>query len=384
MTRRICIVLTTRGNYAKTKSTLRALSQHHGVTLQLVVGGALLEDGYGEFERLIKADGFIIDALLRYPAKGASPHSIAAAAGLCTVKMSNIFSDLKTDAVMVIADRYEALSIAQAALCMNIRIAHLEGGEISGSIDERIRHAITKLAHIHFPANADAAERILKLGEPSETIHITGTPSLDLLKDIDLNNCDPLRQTLARDSHGHVVSLDEPFVVVSQHPVVTEYTATRHHYEQTVEAVIQLNIPTIWILPNDDAGGATVAPLIRDLITNPRAPVVCSIGGLALEDYVVLLKHASCLIGNTSSGIREGAFLGIPTVNIGSRQVGRLRGANVIDVGYDHGEIYAAAQHQIRHGPYPCDPVYGTGHAGKTIAAVLTTTWPDLDKRIGF
>lgn len=384
MKRRICFILTTRGNYAKSKSTLRALSKNPNVHLQLVVGGALKDDGYGEFAHSIKADGFKIDAHLHYPTDGGTPKSIAEAAGICTIAMSRIFAELTPDIAMIIADRYEALSIAQAALCMNIRIAHLEGGEVSGSIDERIRHAITKLAHLHFPANADAAQRIVKLGEHRQAVHITGTPSLDLLNGIDMVDLSQLTQVLKLTGQGNEVLLDKPYVVVSQHPVVTEYRDASRQFEQLAAAIKNIGLPTIWVLPNDDAGGSEAKPLVQALIDTQNAPPVRYIGGLVLESYVVLLKNAACLIGNTSSGIRESAFLGIPTVNVGTRQAGRLRGVNVIDVDYNSQQIVEAVKCQIEHGPYPSDPIYGNGKAGEIIANVLATACPKLDKRIEY
>ena len=160
--RRICIVLTTRGNYAKMKSVLSALRSYSNVELQLLIGGALLNAGFEDFRREIKLDGFIIKGELNYPANGGNTGSIARAAAACTAAATELFEQLNPDIVVVIADRYEVLSIAHAALCMNIRIAHLEGGEVSGSIDERIRHAITKLAHLHFVANEDAATRLIR------------------------------------------------------------------------------------------------------------------------------------------------------------------------------------------------------------------------------
>jgi UDP-hydrolysing UDP-N-acetyl-D-glucosamine 2-epimerase len=298
--------------------------------------------------------------------------------------MGQTLSELRPDILFVIADRYEALAIALAGLCMNVRIAHLEGGEVSGSIDERIRHAITKLAHLHFAANTAAAERLRRMGEHGESIFVVGTPSLDLLAELNLHDRSKLAQSLGRDGQGLTVNVEGEYVVVSQHPVVTEHEDAPHQFAETASAVRQIGLPAVWLLPNDDGGAAAIGPVVESLARDPGAPPVCCVAALQMVDYAVLLKNARCLIGNSSSGLREGAFLGVPAVNIGTRQTGRQRGANVIDVAYDSRAISAAARRQMAHGPYPSDPVYGDGRAGEKIARVLAEAWMTLDKTIAY
>lgn len=384
MSRKICIVLTTRGNYAKMRSTMEAISRRPDLVLQIVIGGALLDAGYGDFRSIIEADGFCIDDAIDYIVDGKTLDSVAESAGRCTQAMGRILARLDPDFLMVIADRYEALAIALAALCRNVRIAHLEGGEVSGSIDERIRHAITKLAHVHFPANIEAAERILRMGEHAESVYTVGTPSLDQLARVDLDD----RVTLQRflDDHGTgggAVDLSGDYIVVSQHAVVTEYRDAARQFGETARAVRELGLPVVWILPNDDAGATEVMVPLGTMAANGGLPVR-ALGSLTFPLYAGLLAHARCLIGNSSSGIREGAFLGVPVVNIGTRQQGRQRGRNVIDVGYDASAILAAARGQISKGRYPRDDVYGDGHSGERIAEVLSAVWPPLDKNITY
>lgn len=382
--RSVCVALTTRGNYAKMKSTLCAASTHPDLDLRVVIGGALLDKSYGDFEAVITGDGFAIDGRLDYAVGDDSLAGIAEAAGKCTLAMAGVIGRLKPDVVVVIADRYEALSIAQAAICMNVHIAHLEGGEVSGSIDERIRHAVSKLAQLHFPANSDAAERLRRLGEPQDRIHVVGTPSLDLLADCDLDDRAAAALVLAREGRGGDIDLDSDYIVISQHPVPTEYDDAARQFAETAKAVCALGLPTIWIMPNDEAGAGRAAETVAKLQADPGAPPVRSIGSLQLADYAVLLRHARCLVGNTSSGIREGAYLGVPVVNLGTRQANRQRGQNVVDVDHDAGAITHAARDQIAHGPYPSDPLYGDGHAGERIVEVLMQTLPSLDKAITY
>jgi UDP-hydrolysing UDP-N-acetyl-D-glucosamine 2-epimerase len=373
--RRICVVLTTRGNFAKSKTAMQAITAHPQLQLQLVVGGSLLSRQrvvLGE----ISADGFKFDAELDYMLAAETPAAVAASAGLCLIKMAEIITRLRPDVLFVIADRYEALAIAQAALCCNIRIAHLEGGELSGSIDERIRHAISKLAHYHFPANATAAERLVSMGERPETITVVGSPSFDLLAEARSDDLARLRQRL----DGAAIDLGRPFLLVSQHPVATEFEHAQRQYEVLAECVAAIGLPALCLWPNNDAGADALRPAIDGLRARADCPPLAVLPALPIGEYGAALRSTACLVGNSSSGIRESAFLGTPAVNIGTRQNGRERAANVVDAACDVSSVVAAVQRQIAHGRYPPDHRYGDGCAGTRIAAVLAEQWPPLDK----
>jgi UDP-hydrolysing UDP-N-acetyl-D-glucosamine 2-epimerase len=384
MTKRICIPLTTRGNYAKMKTTMRALSERDDVELRVVLGGPLLDATYGDYGDLLARDGFTVADTLDYLDPDTDLSGMTRSSANCMLAMQGVIARHKPNWVVIVADRYEALALAQTALCMNIRIAHLEGGEVSGSIDERIRHAISKLAHLHFPANTDAAARIEKMGEPRDAIFTVGTPSLDLIAALDLDDTAPAAEFLDTNGAGARIDLTAPFLVVSFHPVVTEYGAARDQYLQLAEVVRQIDLPTIWILPNLDAGAHEAESIVDTLIADPNVPPVRRLGSVPIEHYASLLANAAALVGNTSSGLREGAFLGTPVVNIGSRQTGRARGANVRNVGHDPAAILRATRDQIAHGRYPRDTLYGDGHSGLKIASVLAGTWPSLDKTIAY
>ncbi len=384
MIRRVCIPLTTRGNYAKMKSTMRAIDGRGDVELRVAVGGPLLDSAYGDYRNILAADGFAIADTIDYLDADTSLSGMTASAGHCLLRMRDVIARQEPDWLVVTADRYEALSLAQAALCMNVRIAHLEGGEVSGSIDERIRHAITKLAHLHFPANADAAARIENMGEAPDSIVAVGAPSLDLMAALILDNTAAAGAFLATNGRGRDIDLDQPFVVVSFHPVVTEYDAAPDQYAQLADAVRALNLPAVWVLPNLDAGAQAAEAPVSDLLMDHGAPPVMQIGSVPLEHYAVLLANTACLIGNSSSGLREGAWLGTPVVNIGNRQRGRARGANVTDTSNEIAAILAAARAQISRGRFPRDDLYGDGHAGHMIAAALAEHWPPIDKTIAY
>lgn len=381
--RRIAIALTTRGNYAKMKSTMRAVADDPALELLTIVGGGIVQSRFGDYRPLIERDGFRIDATIDFLVEdGATLVAQTQSAGRAVTTTGEAFARLEPDIALVIADRYEAVSIALAAACMNLPIAHLEGGEVSGSIDERFRHAITKLAHLHLPANEESAARIERMGETRDRIVVVGTPSLDLLAAIDVDD----KAILARapGGSGDAIDWSGDYVVVSQHPVPTESDSAESQIEETAAAVTRIGLPTVWMLPNMDAGGDGVARGIGALRARGIGAPLRFYPSLPLEPYAVLLHGARCLTGNSSSGIREGAFLGVPVVNVGSRQHGRRRGRNVIDVANARAVIEAAMRRQIAQGRYASDPLYGDGHAGAKIAAALKTMPLGLEKTIAY
>jgi UDP-hydrolysing UDP-N-acetyl-D-glucosamine 2-epimerase len=376
----ICVVLTTRGNYAKLKIIMNSIKSHPSLELKLVIGGALLDGDYGSFEKNICNDGFHVDGKIDYIAGSKTLEDIARSSSKCTLLFSKQLQRLKPSLVIIVADRYESLSIALAALCMNVHIAHIEGGEISGSIDERIRHAITKLAHIHFPANKDAYSRLIKLGEKPETVHIVGATSLDQIRQFKLNNLDLLKDLIGRDSFDKYL---KGYIVVSQHPVVTEFSKTKSQITELVFAVKDLNLPVVWVLPNDDGGASVILETLNNSFIGYKYPII-KVGALEFEKYAVLLWNCKCLIGNTSSGIRESSFMGVPVVNIGSRQNNRQQGKNVKNVDARKEQILSAAISQINNGRYESEYLYGDGNSAKKIADILAQDYPLLNKTLQF
>src|SRR5687767_6987614 len=366
------------------KSTMQAMVADPRLTLQVVVGGGLVLDRYGRFEPILTRDGFTIDAALDYVDDADTLHAMARSASRCLGVFADTLADLRPDVVVIVADRYEALALAQAAVCMNVYIAHVEGGEVSGSIDERIRHAVTKLAHLHFVANKEAAARVCRMGELPEHVHVVGTPSLDQLADIDLKDVKRIERVVDERGRGPVVDLRSDYVVVSHHPIVTQIAEAPQHFAEIAQAVRQLQLPAVWILPNLDAGAAEALGPVASLQRDPCAPRVRSVGSLPFDAYARLLHNARCLIGNTSSGLREGAFLGVPVVNVGARQQGRARAKNVVDTPDDCASIVTAVQRQIAHGRYTSDALYGDGKAGQRISELLASPLPPLDKTIAY
>lgn len=379
--RKICIPISTRGNYGKLKSTLRSIERNRNLEYQLIIAGGLVLSRYGNFREIIIEDGFNIDGELPFLLDGDSTENISISAGLAQMQFSRILERLNPDIVFITADRFEALSFAQTALCMNKTIAHLEGGEVSGSIDERIRHAITKLSHIHFVSNKESAERVRLMGEDTKNIIVSGNPSIDLVNKIDVNNTSKLKKFLKELNINF--NILNPYLVISQHPVVTEINESFNQVKNTFDALDSFNMPIFWILPNIDAGNSSAHNFLKKNIKNSKYPVFL-INSMPLELYATLISNSKCLIGNSSSGIRESSYLGVPSVNIGNRQFGRLRGPNTIDCNHSVKSIRGAIQTQINHGKYDSSNIYGDGNSGEVISNHLAKCELFIDKTITY
>lgn len=383
--RKICVVIGSRANYGSIKSAMRAIRAHSALELQIVVGASALIDRYGSAVKIIEKDGFVPSARVHMLIEGETPATMAKSTGLGLLELPTIFEQLTPDVVLTVGDRFETMATTLAAAYMNIPIAHTMGGEVSGTIDESIRHAVTKFAHIHFPASNDARERIVKLGERAEDVYMVGCPRIDLVAEILANDRgEDVGQSLFDVGVGQSFDLKQPFLLVSQHPVTTEYGSGERQITNTLQAVKDTGLPAIVLWPNADAGSDDIARGIRKWREHHQDSNMHFFKNLPVETYIKLMKRTACLIGNSSSGIREGAFIGTPVVNIGSRQDMRERGPNVIDAGHERAEIARAIQRQIEHGPYAMQPIYGDGKAGERIAEVLSKCEVSVQKRITY
>lgn len=380
--RKVCVVVTARPSYSRVKTALQAIKDHPELELQLVIAASALLDRYGSAVNYIQKDGFEITARVFNVLEGENLTAAAKTTGIGILELSTVFDNLSPDIVVTIADRFETMATAIAASYMNIPLVHIQGGEVTGNIDEKVRHAITKLADLHLVASVKAGERVIKMGEVQDTVVVTGCPSIDLADEVyvypDLN-FDPF------EKYGGVGGLDylhERYIVVMQHPVTTEYTLSRRHIELTLKAVSELEIPTFWFWPNVDAGSDGTSKGLRAFREQhpEKAKNFRFFKNMEPYDFLRLLKNSACLIGNSSVGIRECSYLGIPVVNIGNRQNGRERGQNVIDVSYDVDAIKKAISEQLEHGHYPSDKIYGNGDAGIQIAQALHEWTPKIEK----
>jgi UDP-hydrolysing UDP-N-acetyl-D-glucosamine 2-epimerase len=382
--RKICIVVGSRANYSSIKAVLRAVRNHPGLELQLVVAASALLDRYGAVVDVIERDGFTPVARLFMLVEGETPATMAKSTGLGLIELPTILEKLAPDAVLTVGDRFETMATALAASYMNIPLAHTMGGEVSGNIDECIRHAITKFAHLHFPACQDAAERILRLGEEPERVHLVGCPRMDIVSEI-LSSNHPIGDALDREGVGAHFDPESPFILVSQHPVTTEYGEGEEQITATLSAVRETGMQALVLWPNADAGAEDVARGIRKYREKNREAPFHYVKNLAPEIYIPLMAKTRCLVGNSSSAIREGAFIGTPSVNIGSRQTNRQHGRNVINCGYGRNEILRSIEDRLAlNGRMKPEPIYGDGKAAPRIADIMATANLDVNKRITY
>lgn len=385
MKKTICVFIGSRANYSSIKSALTAIKEHPGLELKIILGGSALVKKYGNLEKILNKDGFRADERIQMLVEGDVPSVMVKTTALGMLGLADAFGRLQPDYVVVIGDRYEVMAPTIAAAYMNIPVAHTMGGEVTGTIDESIRHAITKFAHIHFPANKDSGERIVKMGEERERVFVVGCPRIDTVKRIiDADPGVPENIFGQCGGVGPEFDLKKPFLLISQHPVTTEYTDAEHQINETIYAAMETKLPIILLWPNSDAGTEGISQGIRKFREKNPDAVLHAFTNLPIDMYVRLMNNTSCLIGNSSSGIREGAFLGTPCVNVGTRQAGRERGSNVIDTGNCRNEILDAVQKQISHGKYASEPIYGDGTAGERIADILYRTEVEVQKRITY
>lgn len=380
--RKICVVVNSRANYGRIKSLMRAVQSHPGLELQTVVGASALLYRFGNVVDIMRSDGFEPAGACHMVIEGDTPATMAKSTGLGIIELSTMFENLSPDVVLTVADRYETLATAVASSYMNIPLAHTQGGEVTGSIDESVRHAITKLAHIHFPATKRAAENLVRMGEDPSSVHLTGCPAMDLLVDTDLS----LPPNFFNRSGGVGPQLESvhPYIVVLQHPVTTEYGQGGAQIEETLTAIHRIEMQTVWLWPNVDAGSDDISKRLRMYRERHPAAPLHFFRNFPPEDYARLIRNCACLVGNSSSALREGSFLGVPSVNIGNRQRGREHGENVIHASSDADTIEAAIRLQLSHGRYPPSHIFGSGDAGSRIAAILATSEIAIDKRLHY
>jgi len=382
--RKICVVITARPSYSRVKTALQAIKDHPSLELQLVVAASALLDRYGSAVNYIESDGFEITAKVFNVLEGENLTAAAKTTGIGILELSTVFDNIRPDIIVTIADRFETMATAISAAFMNIPLAHIQGGEVTGNIDEKVRHSITKLADYHFVASASARERVIRLGEDPGFVINTGCPSIDIAASVAK---DPALNFDPYEKYGGVGSkpvLSDGYIVVMQHPVTTEYADSRKHIDETLQAVKDLSTPVLWFWPNVDAGADGTSAGIRSFREKHRPSHMHFFKNMEGEDFLRLLANSKCLIGNSSVGIRECAFLGVPVVNIGSRQNRRDRGTNIVDVNYNSEEIGKAISFWINKGKAETSAVYGGGNAGEQIAEQLATLPLRFHKTISY
>ena len=383
--RKVCVFIGSRANYSSIKSVMLHLKENPKVQLQIVLGSSAILNRFGRVEELILKDGFTIDSKFYNNIEGENPVTMSKSTGLGIIEMTSVIDNLDPDIVIVVGDRFEMMSITISTAYTNRILVHTMGGEVTGTIDESIRHAITKFAHIHFPSNDDSKQRIIKLGEDPNYVFNFGCPRIDLVKkELEIDSLSFLKENFLKNKGvGEPINFDNKFLIVSQHPVTTEFGTNRENINETLNALNILKIPTIMLWPNIDAGSDEISKAIRSFREINECSWLTIYKNLPISHYIHLMNLTSCLIGNSSSGIREAEFIGTPVVNIGTRQHSRLKGKNVIDTNYNSESILKAINIQLEVKKYTSEMLYGSGFAGEQISKVLSEMdLPKIQKKI--
>jgi UDP-hydrolysing UDP-N-acetyl-D-glucosamine 2-epimerase len=368
LNKKICVVLVDRANYGRMFPVMKAIKNDDVLKLQTLCAGTMLLERFGYAEKIVQADGFSIDGRVFLEIEGSMPVTMSKSIGLGIIEFSSEFQRLAPDIVLLIGDRYEALAASIAAAYMNIPIAHIQGGEVSGSIDESARHAITKFAQLHFPATQRSADYIRRMGEHPKYIFNVGCPSGDYITKLDSN---VPAEILSGLGVGRPINLNKPFFLVILHPVTTEYEKNINTVNQLIKGLDQLSHPTIWIWPNIDAGSDLISKSLRAYRENNDSAWLYLIKNIDPVTYQKILKRATCAIGNSSSFIRDSTFSGTPVVLVGNRQFGREHGENLVSCASNSQDIIASIRKQITHGRYNPSRLYGNGKASEQIVDVL-------------
>jgi len=375
--RKVCVVVTARPSWAKLEPVCRALQARADVELQIVACASALLERYGRVVDVIAAQGYPIAEQVYSVYEGATLETSARETGALCTALAGTFARLRPDVVLVMADRHEVLGAAQAAAYSHLLLAHCQGGERSGSVDDKVRDSITALADLHFPCTEGAGFRVYSLTGAWDRIQVTGCPSIDVAREA---HGEPPVTAEELGGAGVPIDLSRPFGVVLQHPVTSEADEAEAQMGATLHAADESGLPCVVFWPGQDAGAEGVSKAIRVCQTQPGERFH-TVRNLPPHRFLRFLTHASVLVGNSSAGIRESSYLGVPVIDIGSRQQGRERASNVVWCPHDAGRIAAAMARQIAHGRYPSSPLYGTGDAGPKIAEVLAHVRLGVDSR---
>ena len=378
MKKKILQYIGSRANYSSAKSLLSSFTAHDGIEVITILGAAALVDKYGNLEELIISDGYEVDEKISFLVEGGKLENMAQSCGVAMSGFPTILQKHQPDFVFVIGDRFDVLPIATTAMLMNIPLAHSMGGERSGTVDESIRHAISKMANVHFVANEDARNRLLKMGEEPGIIHNVGCPRIDYIYEtiINFKNGKMLpSKSLFKNYKGvgkEFDILNDDFLLVSFHPVTTEYDKMRQSTRNLLKALNEVNMKVIMLWPNADAGTEHISKEIRVFREKYNPDWLYLFRNLPVEVYLQLMFLCRCLVGNSSSAVREGEFMGVRSVNIGSRQNSRLRGNNIIDCDESTSSILHSIQQQLNESEeLNTQYLYGNGEAAKKIANIL-------------
>jgi UDP-hydrolysing UDP-N-acetyl-D-glucosamine 2-epimerase len=368
MKKKICFVILSRANYGSIKSVIFEFKKDTSFKSFIITGASANEDKFGNVSEVIEKD-FKIDFKINMPSRPESLIGMPQTVGSGLIELPIVLDKIKPDLVFAVGDRYETMTTVLSSSYMNIPIAHTMGGEITGTIDESIRHAITKFSHLHFVSNKDAYRRVIRLGENKRFVFNVGCPRNDLIRiELKRKNIESSFRYLNKHGVGCKINSDEKFLILLYHPVTTEFGKNKNYAEILLNAVLKLNIKCLILWPNADSGSDEISKKIRIYREKGKLNNFRLVKNLPPEVYINILNNSKCIVGNSSSAIRDGSFLGVPAVNVGSRQNKRLQGKNVINAKVNQNEILKALKCQIKKNKkYKSEKIYGDGYSAKKI-----------------
>jgi UDP-hydrolysing UDP-N-acetyl-D-glucosamine 2-epimerase len=380
--KKILIVLVDRANYGRMKPVMQALRDDPRFEISIVCTGAMLLERFGRSVDVVRADGFEVQHEIYMEVEGSLPVTMVASMGVGLIEFARIIDSADPDFVLMIGDRYQAMSAAIAATFQNKCLIHIQGGEVSGSIDESTRHAITKLAHYHFPSTQRAGAFIERMGEGPETVFPLGCPSADIAAMVP----DQVPQTLSTHMGvGIPIDFDKPYTVALFHPVTTDISNAEQQMNNLLQALNEVGGQVVMIWPNIDAGSDRISKAIRQFREQSQDGLVFhAYKNLEPDVYLPLIKSAQCLVGNSSSFLRDASFFGTPVVLVGDRQANRERSEAVFHVAPEADQIAAAIRQQIAHGTYPSSTMYGSPGVSRAIADQIAKLTPYSQKTLSY
>lgn len=379
--RRVCVVLVDRANYGRLKPVMTAIAERPELEMVVIAAGTMVLERFGYPAEIVRNDGFPVDGEIHIELEGSKPSTMAKSVGFGVVEFASEFQRLRPDLVLLIGDRYEALSAAIAAAYMNICIVHIQGGEVSGSIDESARHAISKLSHFHFPSTVRSAEYLVRMGERPECVLGVGCPGSDIAREMDRSiGADILNAS----GSGALIDTEKPFLLVIFHPTTTRFGGELRQMSELLEALRTIAMPTVLLWPNIDAGSEQISKAIR-VFRDQAAPTwLRTITNLMPEEYLAVLSRAACAVGNSSSFVRDAGYFGTPVVLVGERQEGRETDEHVVHSSPLADELSHLIRRQLAHDRYAASRLYGDGRVSRRIAEALVTLTPFVQKRLHY
>ena len=383
MKKKISVIITNRANFARMKSLLLEIKRSKKLSLQLILSGSALSHRFGQLERELKKNRLSPLARSYFLIDGSDPIAQAKSTSLAISEFATIFYKMRPDLAITVGDRYETIATAIASTYSNIPLAHLQGGEVSGNLDEMVRHSITKLASYHFTTTKNSRQRVIRMGEEKNRVYLSGCPGMDLLKfckkKIQKNFFNKISYT------GTKFLFDKKYLLVVNHPVSTDNKKNNlRNINILLKTLAKINMHKIMFWPNADAYSDVISSTMRTFKEKYEKNDFTFVVNASPEDYATLLYNASCLIGNSSSFIREGSQLGKPALILGERQTNREVGSNVIKCNYETNQIIKKIQYQVKQKKYKQQNLYGNGNAAKLIVKILEKINPTIKRQITY